>query len=240
MTTAEARVEGQSAYVLHSRPYRDDSALVDLFTADFGRVRAVARGARKPRSRLREGTRSLQPLDVAWYGRGDLKTLTGAESQGAAPLHQGQSLWCGLYLNELVMRLLPAYDPHPRLFAYYRLALGGLADPDTREPVLRVFEGRLLDALGFGFSLEQTTEQQPLRPEGRYRLDPEQGLIRDGQGPYGGEALLAMAADDYTDAATRRCAKQLMRQALAPLLGERPLHSRSLFAAAAPAGRGRL
>ncbi|WP_207062582.1 DNA repair protein RecO [Motiliproteus sp. SC1-56] len=239
MTTAEPRVEGQPAYVLHIRPYRDDSALVDLFTADYGRLRAVARGVRKARSRLRDATQSLRALRVGWRGRGELKTLTAAEPAGVDVLVQGEALWCGLYLNELVMRLVPSHDPQPRLFAYYQLALSEMADADTREPVLRVFEGRLLEELGLGFALDRAEPGQQAVAAGlNYRLDPQRGLLSDAGGPYPGHALLAMAADDYSEPLTRRCAKRLMREALAPLLGDRPLQSRSLFNARGAGQRG--
>lgn len=232
MTTAEQRVEGQPAYVIHTRPYRDTSALVDLFSERFGRVRVVARGVRKPRSRLREALQLFVPLQVAWQGRGELKTLVSVEAQAISPFFQGRALWCGLYLNELVMRLLPLHDGCPRLFAYYRLALSGLADPDTLEAVLRLFEQRLLEELGVGVAWDRDAHGDPLDAAGCYRLEPDQGFLpaAAGQrGSYAGEQLLAIAEQDYRDPRTRRAAKWLMRQALAPHLGDRPLNSRALF-----------
>ncbi|HEY5717592.1 MAG TPA: DNA repair protein RecO [Motiliproteus sp.] len=234
MTTSADRVEGQCAYLLHSRPYRESSALVDLITPDFGRVRAVLRGVRQPRSRKRELLRSFQPLTLSWQGRGELKTIRDGEGQGLGHPLQGRALWCGLYLNELLVRLLPADTPHPRLFALYRFSLEQLADPEAEQTVLRMFEKRLLEELGFGICFETCANGEAIDPLRHYRFDPQLGFCAEAvhAGPpqlISGAAIRAIAADDYGCDAHRRAAKWLMRQALAEQLGSRPLISRALF-----------
>ncbi|SDR79520.1 DNA replication and repair protein RecO [Halopseudomonas litoralis] len=221
------------AYVLHSRPYRDSSALVDLLTLHHGLQRVVWRGARGQRRKL--APQPFMPLMVGMLGRGELKTLTQAEISGGFLQLQGEMLFSGLYLNELLVRLLGAGDSQPLLFAAYQGALEALASNQPVEPVLRRFEWQLLAILGYGFSLTEDASGLPVREQQRYVWHATEGLqpVHDPltiDAGLPGQALLAMAADDWTDAITLRAAKQLMRQALGVHLGDRPLVSRQLFA----------
>ena len=229
------------AYVLHSRAYRDTSALGDLLTLDHGLQRVVWRGARGQRRKL--APQLFVPMLVGMTGRSELKTLTQAEIAGRFSLLQGDTLYSGLYLNELLVRLLTSADPQPLLFAAYQQALEQLAEGAPLEPVLRRFEWQLLDSLGYGFSLENDANGHPLIAQQRYIWHATDGLqpITDPlQADAGlpGTALLAMAADDWSAAITLRAAKQLMRQALAAQLGDRPLVSRTLFNRRPPSTTG--
>ncbi|WP_439859324.1 DNA repair protein RecO [Pseudomonas sp. MBLB4136] len=218
----------QPAYVLHSRAYRETSALVDFLTPQ-GRLRAVLRGARG-----RAGTlaRPFVPLEAEFRGRGELKNVGRLEAAGIPNLLSGEALFSGLYLNELLIRLLPAEDPHPAVFEHYALTLQALAQGRPLEPLLRAFEWRLLDQLGYGFALDLDLHGQPIAAGGLYRLQVDVGLVPVGQlqpGIFQGAELLAMAQADWSAPGALAAAKRLMRQALAPHLGGRPLVSRELF-----------
>ncbi len=121
------RVSLQPAYVLHHRPYRDSSLLLEIFTPDHGRVGLVARGARSPKSRLYGVLQPFQPLLISWVGRGELATLSGAEANGPPQRLQGKSVISGFYINELLLRLLHRHDPHAALFDGYARTLPLLA-----------------------------------------------------------------------------------------------------------------
>ncbi len=241
MTTSD-RIEGQPAFVLHSRPYRETSCLVDYLTPGHGLVRAVVRGVRKPRSRIRQAVQPFVALQIGWTGRGELKTLLGGETDGLALLRSGRRLLCGFYLNELLCRLLRDSDANARLFALYRFSLEELANSQVEEEaVLRVFERRLLAELGSGLEFAQDTQGLPLRKDQYYHFDPQQGFLLRRETTdtlraslFLGASLTAIAEDDYSDAAVLRDAKRLMRQALAELLGAEPLQSRQLFFRPAP------
>lgn len=218
------RVDATAAYVLHTRPYRETSLLVDLLTLEHGLVSVVARGARRPGSRLRASLQPFQLLQVGWQGRAELKNLSSAEATELGAMLQGRSLLCGLYLNELVQRLLRPFDPHPRLFVLFRYALNELKLANDIEGALRTFERQLLEQLGFALDCSS------LMADACYDWHADTGLrpCVAGQG-FPGAHLLAIEQDCYDDPAVRRTAKHLMRVRLAALLGDRPLRSRELF-----------
>ncbi len=218
----------QPAYVLHSRPYRENSALVDFLTPQ-GRLRAVLRSAR---SKAGTQARPFVPLEAEFRGKGELKTVGRMETVGVAAWMVGDALFSGLYLNELLIRLLPSEDPHPGVFDHYAATLQALAAGRPLEPLLRAFEWRLLDDLGYGFALATDINGDAVAAEGLYRLQVDAGLERVWllqPGVFNGTELLAMAEADWSAPGALAAAKRLMRQALAVHLGGRPLVSRELF-----------
>lgn len=231
------RVNLQPAYILHSRPYRDSSLILEVFCAEHGRLSLVGKGARR-RSKGGSNAALLQPfvpLLLSFSGRSEMKTLTQVEVAGAAVSLRGDRLFSAMYLNELLMRLLHRHDPHPRLFASYGNALGELADADSIESVLRRFELGLLEELGYSFSLQDDgISGESLESEGWYHYHPDHGLVAGiaGSDParpaYSGADLLALARGEF-DGPARSTARRLLRQVLAVHLGDTPLKSRDLF-----------
>ena len=244
MTTG---AQQEPAYVLHRRPWRETSLLVDLFTLNHGRMSVIARGATGKKSPLKAQLQPFQPLLVDWGGRSDLKTLGQVEVRSAPLVNGTRALYSGLYLNELLQRILPVADPYPTLFAAYISALAELSGPHHEldvEPVLRRFERAFAAALGYEFAWDTATDTgMPVLPGQVYGYDPVQGIVsssaqdvRLGQLP--GAALLALARDDQTDDAARRTAKRVMRVLMDYLLQGKPLNSRTLFFQSVPsAGR---
>ena len=225
----------EEAFVLHARPYRDTSLLLEVFSREQGRVGLVARGARGGRKRLAEQLQPFAPLLLSWRGQGELATLTGAEPAGPALLPPTGGLLSGFYLNELLIRLLHRGDAHPHLFDVYRQTLALLGQETDEEAVLRRFERLLLQEIGYGLQLEHEADSgEPVEADRLYDYLPEQGpLPAVGDAPRGvrvhGQTLLALARDGDLDARGRREAKRLMRAALAVHLGDRPLQSRELY-----------
>jgi DNA repair protein RecO (recombination protein O) len=172
--------DDQSAFVLHTYPYRETSVIVEALTAAHGRVALVARGARRPRSDLRGVLQAFQPLGLSWSGAGELKTLVKADWRGGLPRVGGSALLCGFYLNELLLKLLPREDPHPQLFRDYEAALVELAGGAEQAPVLRRFELRLLAELGYALPLTHEADTgRPVDPAERYYYAFDRGPRRD-------------------------------------------------------------
>lgn len=223
------------AFVLHRRPWRETSFLVELLTADMGRVGAVARGATGRRGSWKACLQPFRPLLVSLGGKGDLLTVVNAEEQGLAAQLTGERLYCGLYVNEILLRLLARHDAHPTLFQAYADTLADLPRATYPAVVLRYFELHLLAELGFGLELECEAESgQAVQSQYFYDYDPESGLRqvtpRQGGRPFfTGAGLLALARGDLSDGQHRREARLLLQRALAPHLGQRPLVSRQLM-----------
>ena len=227
------RRDDQPAFVLHTYAYRETSVIVEAFTAEYGRVAVVARGARRPRSDLRGLLQAFQPLLLSWSGQAELKTLLRAEWRGGLPRIGGSALLCGFYLNELLLKLLPREDPHSRLYASYEAALAELAAGSDEAPVLRRFELLLLAELGYALPLVREADTgDPIDPDARYHYAFDRGARRapEGTAPPGpvirGATLLALADGRYVDGETAAEAKRLMREVLDHYLEQRGVESR--------------
>ena len=123
----DGKVLGQPGFVLHSYPYKETSLIVDMFTRDFGRIGVVAKGAKRPLSKLRGVLQTFQPLSISFSGKSELRTLIDAEWVGGMLPLEKTALLCGFYLNELLVKLLARDDPHPKLFDHYVATLNELA-----------------------------------------------------------------------------------------------------------------
>ncbi|MEX1667616.1 DNA repair protein RecO [Zhongshania guokunii] len=234
------RVEGELCFVLHIRPYRDTSALVNLFSPNYGRFTCVAkglRGASRSRQSWRAALQAFNLVSVSWQGRGELKSLIDAQHQQTFSL-QGKALFCGLYVNELLERLLHQHDPQIDVFVLYTQCLTQLAVGEDLETSLRCFEFGLLDVLGYGlnFSVCHRTGSA-IVAEQSYRFLVGEGLVlaeEASEAVFSGEVLLQLARGGF-NRDTLPAAKRLARLALLPLLGGKPLRSRALFAPASKA-----
>jgi DNA repair protein RecO (recombination protein O) len=176
----------------------------------------------------------VQPLELSWFGKGEVRTLHSAEWQGGQPQLQGTALLCGFYLNELLLNLMARGDPHEQLFDYYRQTLLKLAHETDHAAILRGFEKRMLQELGYALLLEQEAgTNRPIEPDVIYRYAVERGALPDDGEAQGmavvGKTLLDMAADDYRDTTSAQQSKQLMRMLLNHHLAGRVLHTRGLI-----------
>jgi DNA repair protein RecO (recombination protein O) len=233
------RITGEVAYVLHQRPYRETSALIDLLTLQHGCISVVGRGVRgggRRQTRLQPFGRIL----IGCAGRTALMTLTSIEVVGHRTL-DGRALFSALYLNELVLRLMKHEDAHPALFFGYEDALDRLMVDRDVEPVLRRFEKLLLQESGYEIDFETDAESGArIDSTAVYRFDPAVGFRRvqeavDDRWVYSGATMMAISKDQFDDPRTRRAAKRLLRRALAPHIGDRPLQTRALFNSRRPA-----
>lgn len=234
------RFEDQLAYVLHAKPYRETSFLCELLTVDYGRISVVAKGVRRPKSRGRGLLQPFVPLMISCVGRGALLTLTNVDAINMGPMLSGRLAVSAFYLNELLFRLVHHEDPHPDLFFCYQNALSELEKTREVQIVLRLFEKSLLKILGYELQLlKEVGTGAPIRPEENYRYDPSSGPVLVGkdnfvvgvksQDVFKGKSLLALAAGVLDDVAVLSDLKRLMRLALAPHLGHKPLESRKLL-----------
>ena len=247
-------------YVLHTYPYRETSLILQVWTQKHGRLGLVAKGARRPKSASRSVLVPFQPLVLDWFGRGELRTLKTAEPAAPATPLGGQSLLSAFYLNELLLKLTTREDPHEGLFAAYDDAINALraitragvipADAgiqpgppplrgrqDEVEPVLRRFELKLLQELGYAVELtREATTHAPIVSERDYLYVVERGPIPlpdGGQVPanavrLSGLTLIDLDRGRLENVATIAQAKQLMRLLINHSLNGQELATRAM------------
>jgi len=221
------------AFILHHRPYRETSALLDILTESHGRIALIAKGVRTRQSRLRALIQPFTPLLLSWNGKGELMTMHSAEPNGAPLMLKGDCLLSGFYLNELLVKVLQKQDPSPRLYTIYYHTLIELQGSNLRQSVLRLFEKKLLDELGYGLQLtHELRTGKAILENCFYHYYPEQGFERAEESSkltFTGKCLKALANEQLDDPQILLEIKRLMRLALASLLGYQPLQSRRLF-----------
>jgi DNA repair protein RecO (recombination protein O) len=222
----------EDGFVLHQRPYRDSSQLLECVTAAHGRVGLVARGSRRSPTRQRALLQPFVPLRLSWIRRGDLGRLTQVEASGPALELQGFGLLAGYYANELLLRLTARGDPNAEVFSCYSRCLAQLAGRANVARALRLFELDLLGALGYGLELDAEADTgQPLRGDSTYIFELEAGprAVRDTGADtelYAGRELISLRERELEDDAALRAAQRLLSRALRAHLGDRPLRSR--------------
>jgi len=221
------------AYLLHRTPYSNSSLLLECFTREYGRFPAIAKGARGARKSGQALLQPFNPLMIRLSGKGEVKTLIGYEQDGAGQGLKGKNMYCGFYLNELLVRILARNDPHEALFHHYENALINLSSTDNIEPTLRHFEVALLNELGYGLQLDMEVEHgNPIKPDTYYTFELEIGP-REAEPSINntimGSTLQALAGKRSFSNMERNQARRLMRRILTHYLGGRPLKSRELF-----------
>lgn len=228
------RISNQPAFVLHSYPYKETSLIVDIFSRDYGRIPLIAKGAKRPHSKLRGVLQTFQPLSVGWSGKSEVRTLIAAEWIGGLLPLEKSALLCGFYLNELLVKLLARDDPHPVLFDHYVATLNELAHGESAPIVLRKFERALMRETGVGGNFTKcATTGHPVEPDQIYVVEPEYGprpaMSSDTAPKVSGKTLLDMEREDYSDSNTQTQSKFLMRYLLAHHLGGVPLNTRQIL-----------
>jgi DNA repair protein RecO (recombination protein O) len=232
MTRNVRRISLAPAYILHHRPYRDTSRILEVITRDHGRLTLFARGVRGPKAKLASILQPFQLLLLSWSGRGEAGQLTGAESADHDPSMPASSLMASFYLNELLIKLTTRHDPLPSLFDDYHATVEGLRHGMLLEPSLRIFEKRLLDTLGYGLDLAtQAQTGKPVEPGEYYHFRPAQGLfptVAEAQGALSGQSLISLANEELASTRELEDARRVLQAALAECLEGRELTTRAV------------
>jgi DNA repair protein RecO (recombination protein O) len=238
VSSAARRIRLEPAYLLHHYAYRDSSRILELLTRGYGRVSLCARAARRGGSGLPSLLQSFVPLLVSWTMRTEAGHLNGAErAEGVISPVPPERLMSGFYANELLVRLLPRNDPHPRIYDAYERLVRELADSSGNAVrALRMFEIRLLEEVGYGVDLGVDTAGNPIDPTRAYRHRPGVGVERvdgvaEGTLIFSGASLLGLARGDLDEARVLADAKRLTRAALDACLEGRGLRTREVMLA---------
>jgi DNA repair protein RecO (recombination protein O) len=231
MSRTSRRIQLAPAYILHHRPYRESGRILEVLSREHGRLSLFARGVRGPKAKLASILQPFQQLLLSWSGRGDAAQLTGAERCEHEPPVPAASLMASFYLNELLLKLTTRHDPLPSLFDDYSGALHGLRH-GVLAPTLRIFEKRLLDALGYGLELlTEARSGRSIEPHEYYHFRPAQGLfptVAQAAGALSGHSLISLASESLQSAHELEDARRLLQAALAQCLEGRELTTRAV------------
>lgn len=228
------RVIQQAAFVLHRQAYSNTSLLVDVLTEDYGRFRLIAKGVRNAKSPRKALLQPFVPIVISWSGKSDLKTLTAIELNNTIVLEsfRGNALFNGMYINELLMKLLYPYDSHPELFALYQQTLQTMSLTSEQEFTLRLFEFQFLEMLGYSLGLEYLNLSAS--PEQWYSYHHEHGLIealasQSSAQQIQAKYLQSLLQAEPCDAKGLQQLKQFMRYALLNRLEGKAIQSRRMY-----------
>jgi DNA repair protein RecO (recombination protein O) len=233
--TEREQVLLERGFVLHQRPYRDSSQLLECMTHAHGRIGLVARGSRRAAMRQRALLQPFAPIKISWIRRGELGRLIHVEADGPSYALEGQRLLAGFYANELMLRLTARGDPNGEAFSCYSRCLAQLGAAPSAARVLRLFELELLRALGYGIELDgESSTGEPLRADSTYVYELELGIrrvdIADSDADmYPGRDLISLRERALDDEASLKTAQRLLGRVLRAHLGERPLQSRRVL-----------
>jgi DNA repair protein RecO (recombination protein O) len=232
MSASPRRISLAAGYLLHHRPWRDTSRILEVLTREHGRLTLFARAVRGPDARLAAVLQPFRPLLFSWSGRGEAPQLTHAERGDDCAALPPTSVMAAFYLNELLLKLTTRHDPLPALYDLYHATLAALRAGATLEPALRLFEKRLLEELGYGLELASEAHGgAALEPGGYYHFHPARGLVRSGAhhaGALSGDSLIGLREERLDGVRSLEDARRVLHAALAACLEGRPLATRAV------------
>ena len=229
------KISLEPAFVLHTRSYQETSLIIDFFTKSYGRLNAIAKGAKRPKSPLRSVLTPSSKLVISMSGKSDLKTLSSVEIIEHFSVSDGTSLNSIIYLNELISKAIEKEDPHENIFYEYEALLRNLTDKNNinhLEKYLRNFELNLLQEMGYGVDLTRESETNTkLQSKDYYRFDPDKGFSLLTETNLSNNAFLGQDIIDFSEGrfekkTTRDASKIIMRAALDYHLGNKTLNIR--------------
>lgn len=228
------RVEQQSAFILKSQAFNESSSIHQLFTRDYGVISVISKGSKAKKSKQGSLLQPFNALIVSWLGKSELKTLISVEQDEYIPNLSGTCLFCGFYINELILCLLHKHDVHPRLFDLFKTVLKQLSAADRVEINLRKFEKDLLEEIGYGLVLNVEAQSDvPVQTHKLYYYQAEHGVVdahnKRSEKAYSGGMLLNLHNNTLSDKVELREAKSLMRSLIDYQLAGKVLKSRELF-----------
>lgn len=244
-----AIVENEPVYILHRRPYKESSFILDIFSLNYGRMAVVANGAGKSASKKSQNTAALlqnfQPLNMSWSGRSAMKTLRHVEAVSQRFMLHGDKLFCAYYLTELLLYLTPEGDAIPELFVKYAQAIEALNGQGSRESILREFEYYCLSTLGLLPNFRFDIYGDEIKLEKAYFLNLEEGFFaaplsyveqqktQPGVAVYEGRLISVLAESSESELTLHKSdfksAQLLMKSFIDYALNGKELKSRAMF-----------
>ena len=219
-----------SCFLLHQRSYGETSIIADVFTQKSGKISFIAKGAKKPKSKFFGYLVPFQKLKITFSGRSELKTLTSIDRDLASNSNTFSKVsYSLLYINELLMKLLPKDAKHEELFVLYDEFLKKINKNNNLEISLRHFELDLLDMLGYGFDYDSEIDSnEPIKAELSYVFVSERGFRKSNSSSFKGKDILSIKKRKLEDVPLKYL-KEITTKAIGICLEGKDLTSRKIF-----------
>ena len=217
-------------FLLHQRSYGETSIIVEAFTKNHGKMSLIAKGAKKPKSKFFGYLAPFHKLSITYSGRSELKTLTSIDrdlsSQENTMTKTSYSL---LYINELLIKLLPKDATQQDLFLLYEKFLADVRAKKDLELTLRHFELDLLDMLGYGFDYDIDIDRnEPIDLNLNYSFVSEKGFRRSNNSDFSGKDI-SNIKNRNLDAVPKKYLKEITKKAINYCMDGKDLASREIF-----------
>ena len=219
-----------NCFLLHQRSFGETSIIADVFTQKSGKISFIAKGAKKPKSKFFGYLVPFQKLKITYSGRSELKTLTSIDRDLASNSNTFSKVsYSLLYINELLMKLLPKDAKHEELFVLYDEFLKKIKKNNNLEISLRHFELDLLDMLGYGFDYESEIDSnEPIEAELSYVFVSERGFRKSNSSSFKGKDILSIKKRKLEDVPLKYL-KEITTKAIGICLEGKELTSRKIF-----------
>ena len=222
--------EWDDCFLLHQRSYGETSVIAEVFTLKNGKMSIIARGAKKPKSKFFGYLAPFTKLKITYSGRSELKTLTNIDRDFSTSSNSfSKTSYSLLYINELLIRLLPKDAEQEDLFLLYDAFLNKVTSGSDLELTLRHFELDLLDMLGYGLDFENDIDKhEEIEPTKKYSFIPERGFRESNNSDFSGEDIINIRTRQLSKV-SKKYLKHLTQTAIHFCLDGRDLASRDIF-----------
>ena len=222
--------EWDDCFLLHQRSYGETSVIAEVFTLKNGKMSIIARGAKKPKSKFFGYLAPFTKLKITYSGRSELKTLTNIDRDFSTSSNSfSKTSYSLLYINELLIRLLPKDAEQEDLFFLYEAFLKKVTNGSDLELTLRHFELDLLDMLGYGLDFENDIDKhEEIEPTKKYSFIPERGFRESNNSDFSGEDIINIRTRELSKV-SKKYLKHLTQTAIHFCLDGRDLASRDIF-----------
>ncbi|MAU69576.1 MAG: DNA repair protein RecO [Gammaproteobacteria bacterium] len=222
--------KSDECFLLHQRSYGETSLIADVFTKNNGKMSLIAKGAKKPKSKFFGYLVPFNKLNISYSGRSELKTLTSIDRNLAK---SGNTLtkttYSLLYINELLIKLLPKDAKQEDLFDLYEIFINKVSSNADLEITLRHFELDLLDMLGYGFDYNADIDKNDsIEPNQGYSFVAEKGFRKSDRSDFLGKDIINIKNREL-DKVSKKYLKQITTKAISTCMDGKDLTSRKIF-----------
>jgi DNA repair protein RecO (recombination protein O) len=217
-------------FLLHQRPHGETSLIVDVFTKKNGKMSIIAKGAKKPKSKFFGYLTPFTKLKITYTGRSELKTLTNIDRDFSESTNSlSKTSYSLLYINELLIRLLPKDAVHEDLFLLYESFLLKIHSGKNIELTLRSFELDMLEMLGYGLDFENEIDKnQSIDVNKNYTFIPERGFRESRSSNFSGKDIINIRMRNLSEV-SKKYLKHITQESIHFCLDGKNLSSREIF-----------